>query len=752
MVHIGTRLATLALVLLPFLPCVGVIGEMGPYDLIAGLDICYLPQQFCRGGSAIGLSLEEGEKYFYTNTQYNALWNYPALFHSMMCQLQFFREPDFSPYGYVMGLEARRFPGCATPETREASANDLYPTITSRNSAVGQLVPFFAAGGVTNLGILAVGPLMHAYGGSPLCVWPASNVVDVTGGNVSADTVADANPLKSGVGRGGCFDVGAWLSCTNAASAPQGFGTGRHPMAHVGRYIYNTLSPYFSIDWAAKGVPTSDTGLYPASYFLTASPAYLSPEAVPLNTSVPTLRIEPWRRSWEALGGLACVSWNLNANPLYVKATNEWHIGTVSSGSSNAVVNAIKNYMNDGHPDIDNTDYYPSDGKGTTKVQYDNQSGSTTVSVRPSSDYDPIYVFPRRQNPQLPSPLDGITITHSWSVTNEEEQILEAPVSNRTVTAENRLWAYSEKRWRMIKNGSDGAVNVVESGISTNDFGFVDEGFPSGEQEYEFERCERTGANYSWSVDEEFDPETDVEYSSTTNYMMTVQKSEWTDAAVNHDWLGIPASPWGEDSFARASAVCTFEDGGDEAQMRDEQVYFMGDLSLAFLDNILIGSFYSPDSASADTYQLPRDPVLNDEYGGDWGGNGILYRVETTGKPKPYNAPVTTNIVFRATYTNEYTASLGPDYYFEDEVNCDANTNVVSYVHALMPDDAQEAEEHQVVEEGTGFVPGRYAEVRSTIEFEVDNDLYKYFRVRWKPVRAWGVYSEVTNNADWPTN
>lgn len=733
--------AALALAALPYTPCAADIGDMWVDETIAGWLLSDLPPMYCRGGYVYG---QFQKPLLYASAKYNPLYNYPMLFHSIMCRLQSYMQYGFS---YVSASDLDEFDGCASPDDRAESAQSRVPTLSVRNKAVAQLAPFFAAGGVTSNGIITVGPLMHAYGGSPLCVWPASNVVDVTMGAFDFPTVPGANPLRAGVGRGGCFDVEAWLSCTNRADRPQGFHTARSPFGDLGEFLHDTLDPYFVIDWASKGVPTSAEQWCGEAYFLTNSPNYLSAEAVPTNVTAGTLLLEPWRRSWEALGGLACIAWHTNTNAFEYEAVDVWSNGVVSAASSNAFVSAMRQYMENGHPDLSNREYFPSSGIGVSRTQYYGPHGWNGASVRPNDailDYQPEYIFYRGPYYHVEMPIPQ-GLTYDWTVTNINARTLAAPVSNRVEAVTNRLVATSLKKWKFVKvNEQGGEHYAITNGTATMDFGW-------GEREYTWDKYVLGPTSYDWEMVEEGRPVTHVELYATSNAMNTaVHASLVADSA----WSGL-RDAWSEDAGPiRTSTVCAYDDV-------EEQRFFVGEIGGKygtgaddFLFALVTGGleYWDVDELSASAHPMPREPKLacngyNPPWWDTiWTGEGHNYTIRTSGPPQSYSSPGgTTNITYTATYT---TPDLAPGEWWLETVVCTDEGSVVSKRRALMP--GGDGEEMEVLD-GAGYIPFDEAEAKSSITFTIDNECDLRYKVEWTPVRAWGVLNNVTYHSDWPS-
>ena len=728
--------------------CPGVIGDMTSGDV---LDY---PQRYCSGGQEFPW---DGPTLIIAGAKYNRLWNFPAIFHGLMCRLSHYCLPEYDPN--AQNMQGATLPGCATPVVRQIAARTPYPTITNRNDAVGQLVPFFAAGGPTNVGLITVGPLQHAYGGSPLSVWPAAEVVDVTpavegGPRVTAATVQGATPLRAGIGRGGCFDTVGWLTCTDAAARPHGFYVqGKHPMADLGAFFYSALSPYFSVDFATNGIPAPLVS-YSPSFYLTNSPAYLSPEAVPTNTASPVLTIEPWRRSWEALGGLSCLPWHTNTNAFEYEAVDVWTNGVVTSWSSNAVVFAIRFYMQAGHPSIYNRDYFPTNGYGVTKIRYWGPQGYNNESVRPTGDYDPRYIFYRGPG-GVPAgnPID-FDLSYTFTATNVNERILTAPESNRVVAVTNALRATSVKRWKFEKtNEIDGGKTIIERGTVTNDFGY-------GEHEYTYEKYVQGPVSYDWALVSESEPVTHVDFCGVTNTMRTAVRAQLRDA---YSWAGFPIYS-GFADVSRAFTVVRYDDGGG-VMGTSGRAYFMsgsgnlfgGGYSQMFdFMHVLVGQtveLWDIDLLSENAHPVPRQPVLMNTasppwWDTVWGGNGNNYTIKTFGPPQSFRSPGgETNI----TYTAIYDDTLHTGLWWEDTIFCREDGSVVMKTHQLEPaGSGGEEQDDTTMEDATGFVPVDISEAKSEITFTIENWLEEYYRVKWEPVRAWGIYHDVTGHADWP--
>ena len=521
--------------------CAGAIG-----DMLMG-DVSSYPQKYCNGGPAF--DPEGGGVLLKAGARFNALHNFPVIFHGLMCQLSHYCLPEYDPGDWNM--QFTEFPGCATPADREKAARTLYPTITNRNNAVGQLVPFFNAGGPTNVGVITIGPLMHAYGGSPLCVWPASNVVNVSAGYVPLDPVPGAAPLRAGVGRGGCFNTAAWLMCTDFADMPQGFHTSMNPFGDLGGFFAATLEPHFSIDWASNGIPTYVSQYCDNSYFLTNSPNYVSAEAVPTRTASPVLTIEPWRRSWEAVGGLDLFTWHTNTNVFEYAATNVWHLGTLSASSSNAFVSAMKRFLGDGHPALSNREYFPANGLSVTKSQWYGPQGYNGDSVRPNDYYDPTFIILPRGIRSTPPAYFPAELTYTWTVTNINAGTLSAPVSNYVHGVTNTLKATSVKYWHFRKiNEQGGARYPITNDTVVADFGW-------GQHEYSYETYVLGPTSYDWEMTSEDKPDTRVEFSSVSNYMRTVCRAHMVADSV---WPGLTDLHYADPS--RASSVCRYNDDG----------------------------------------------------------------------------------------------------------------------------------------------------------------------------------------------
>ena len=77
-------ISALAIAALPSSPCVGAIDDMWVDDLIAKQDISLLPAIYCDGGFQYGLWQEP---LLYSVAKFNPLYNYPMIFHSIMCRL-----------------------------------------------------------------------------------------------------------------------------------------------------------------------------------------------------------------------------------------------------------------------------------------------------------------------------------------------------------------------------------------------------------------------------------------------------------------------------------------------------------------------------------------------------------------------------------------------------------------------------------------------------------------------------------------
>ncbi len=737
-------LSALAIAALPLSPCAGAIGDMWVDDLTVAEDISVLPLVYCTGGTQYGLWQEP---LLYAAAKFNPLYNYPMIFHSIMCRLSDYCGADFDPDDH--NKQQSEFPGCATPAERETAAKTPIPTIGVRDKAVSQLVPFFAAGGPTNVGVVTIGPLMHAYGGSPLCVWPASNVVDVTMGASGVPTVPGADPLRAGVGRGGCFDVEAWLSCTNRADRPHGFHTARNPFSDLGAFLYDTLSPHFSdIDWSAKGIPVPGMQSYPESLFLTNSPNYVSSEAVPIAASSPALRIEPWRRSWEALGGLACVAWHTNTNVFEYEAVDVRSNGVLSVAWSNEFVTAMRTYMENGHPAIGNRDYFPTNGMGVTKNQYSGPQGWNGESVRPNDgylDYQPSYIFARGVfwHTNIPVPQD---IEFDWTATNLNERVLAAPVSNRTEEASVSLAATSIKKWKYRKiNEIDGGTTQISNGTEIVDFGW-------GEHEYNFTVGVVGPTSYDWELVEEGDPVTHVQFSAVSNFMQTALRAS---LAAESSWPGLYGA-WDEDAGPmRLSTVCTYDDELNQMYFVSGEGGKYGTGMDYFLYYLVTGdeAYADADRLSAYAYPMPRKPQpacvgYEPSYRyGNWTGAGHDYTIKTYGPPLPFGSPGGfTNIAYTAEYST--TNEIGVVEDWRDAVYCDGYGDVVSKSHIKLPDGTEEQE--QEIVNGGGYIPNNEAEARSEITFTIDQKCDLRYGVEWTPVRAWGVLNNVTDHADWP--
>lgn len=730
------RAALFSLALSAVSTCAGAIGAMTTWDAAP-------PSYFCAGAYADAWWWNHNT-ILYAGAKFTPLYNYAAIFHAYMCQLQHYTEDG--SFGYT-DCTARTFDGCATPEDRTEAARTKIPLLHVRNKAVTQLCRFFEAGGVTNHGIITVGPLMHAYGGSPLCVWPAQTVVDVSGGGVPLQPVQGAKPLRAGVGRGGCFSTAAWLSCTDWADRPQGFNTGRNPFGDLGEFFHDTLAPHFAIDWASNGVSTSAAQWCANSYFLTNSPNYLSAEAVPTNVTASTLRLEPWRRSWEALGGLDLFAWHTNTNVFEYAATNVWRLGTISAASSNAMVSAIQRFIEDGHPELSNREYFPANGTGVTKNQYYGPQGYNGDSVRPKHDYDPSYVVFQRGNYKTTPPYFPAEITYTWQTTNVNARTISAPVSNYVHGVTNTLRATSVKRWYLRKTNEQGGGRFP----LTNDTVVADFGW--GQHEYSFETYVLGPTSYDWEMTSEEKPETRVDVSSVSNYMRTVCRAHMI---TNMIWKGIP--PYSAyDDPSRASSVCRYEDGGMGTAyfMSGDGAAFGGNYSpmFDFMAALVAYDPYSPykpnpDELSEKAHPLPRAPVVKNpatppSWDTIWSGPGIDYTIRTTGVPQPYRSPGgQTNTTYTATYDDPDE----PGKWWEDIIQLNAAGDIVFKLHQPMPYGLPEIE----TGDGAAYIPTEEAEAKSEIFYTIENWTESFYKVEWEPVRAWGIYNGVTNHADWP--
>lgn len=755
------RLAAFALAVLPILQPVRAegIGDMWVDDMIAFGYLSDLAPRYCVGGYVYG---RYQEALLVADAKYNILWNYPMLFHSIMCRLQHYCEPDFDEdFGFCGN---RLFAGCAEPVLREMAATNAIPTLTNRNCAVSVLVPFFASGGTHPVGDVTISPLMHRYGGSPLCVWPASNVVDVTGGGgFVVPAPPNASPLKAGVGRGGCFDVEAWLSCTDAADRPQGFHTGAHPMADLGEYMYATLSPYFDIDWTAKGIPTPAMTNYPDSFFLTNSPTYISAEAVPLVETNRVLSIEPWRRSWEALGGLSCVAWHLGprCNPFDYDAYEVTMRGEISEWGSNQVVRAMTRYMNAGHPAITNTEYFATNGLSVRREQYWHPWGRSLEGVRPAFDIDPVYILPRGSYKPPGSPISE-DMDYDWTARTNRLWHPVAPVSNVNTHVSNVLYATSEKRWRFEKtNEVQGLDQVIDVRLESLDFGY-------GTHEYQKETYIDIGSSYEWQMVEECDPKTKVTFFSETVVTQTVLAATFT--MTNFTWRGLPNS-W--DGFTESyrdpggvSTVCRYDDGnsmeseffvsdkgGDGIFGYQSDMFAFMDMALSItaeggLEEFLDGNSYNSNTLSEQTYPLARDPtpiIAGDEDGITrpwwdtvWTGAGHEYTITTYGIPQPYSSPCETNVRYVAEYATT-NAVTGVVTSWRDTILAKLDGTVYAKEHQQLP---AEDTDWEII--GPGYFPGDdKPEAVSKIVFSVENITGSRYRIEWEPVRAWGIFKGV---------
>lgn len=740
MIKASSLLSALAVAALPLSPCAGAIGDMWVDDLIVAEDISVLPLVYCTGGTQYGLWQEP---LLYAAAKFNPLFNFPMLFHSIMCRLSDYCGADFDPDDH--NKQQSEFPGCATAAERETAAKSPVPTIGVRDKAVSQLVPFFAAGGPTNVGIITIGPLMHAYGGSPLCVWPASNVVDVSDGPVTTPTVSGANPLRAGVGRGGCFDVAGWLSCTNWNDRPQGFHTAAHPMADLGAFFHETLSPHFDIDWSAKGIPVPEMSAYPESFFLTNSPNYLSSEAVPIAASNATLRTEPWRRSWEALGGLACVAWHTNTNVFEYEAVDAWSNGVLSVASSNAFVAGMTSYMNNGHPALSDSRYFPADGRGVMKNDYFGPQGWNGEDVRPNDpQYEPRYIFwrgPWSPSADIPVSQD---LSFNWMHTNVNARVLSAPVSNASEKVEIAMKATSQKIWKFRKvNKQGGDMLSLTNGTAVADFGY-------GVHEYVFHSYVIGPTSYDWDLVEEGDPVTHVQFSAVSNFMQTALCASLTAESA---WQGLYGA-WYEDAGPmRLSTVCTYDDVFGTAYFVSGEGGKYGTRMDDFLYALVLGNagYADADELSASAHPMPRAPqpaCFGYEPSwiyGNWTGAGNDYTVRTYGPPLPFSSHGGfTNVAYTAEYSTTNEVGVVEDW--RDIVNCDAEGNVISKSHTLQPEGTPEPE----IIDGAGYIPDDEVEARSEITFTIDQRCDLRYRVEWTPVRAWGVLNNVTGTPDWP--
>lgn len=730
--------------------CGGAIGDMWGHDAVANVELVDLPLIYCDYGTR--MYPLDPDPLLMADASLNVVRNYPMLFHSMMCQLQYFCEPDYNPVSPLRTREPtymryREFPGCADPETRAHAATSRLLSMSDRDGAISQLVPFFEAGGPTNIGIITIGPLMHAYGGSPFCVWPAESVVNVTMGAPYSTVFKSDKPLRAGVGRGGCFDVRGWLACTNWADRPHGFHTAAHPMADLGNFLQETLGPSFNIDWGEKGIPVPGLFPYPESFYLTNSPNYLSSEPVPISASNAALRTEPWIRSWEALGGLSCVAWHTNTNVFEYAAEDIWSMGTMSTAFSNQFVSAMRQYMENGHPAIGNRDYFPTNGLGVVRTQYSGPQGWNGAAVRPNDGhlgYEPSYIFARGPQPSVEMPVPQ-NIGFNWTVTNMNARTLTAPVSNRTVEASVSLLAKSVKKWKYRKiELANGDIIPITNGTEVADFGW-------GEREYGFTMNLVGPTAYYWELEDEGSPVTHVDFSAVSNFMQTAVHA---NLVTNGAWRGLSGA-WNEEAGPMGvSTTCTYWEGtwGVNSYFVSGEGGKYGNGMDNFLYFLVTGDEYfgGADKLSMYAHPMAREPELfpvgyESSYNyGYWTGEGHDYTIKTQGPPPPFNSGSFTNIAYFAQYSTMNEAGVVEDW--RDSIYCDVNGNVTYKVHQKLP-----AESWGAVEEYYGgYTPSKVAWAISDIEFTIEQECDLMYKVEWAPVRAWGVLNNVTGHQDWP--